>query len=290
MNRRGVTLTEVLVAIFVTGLGLMALMTLFPLGALNMAQAVKDDRSAAAAANASSYFRAWWRLQLANGTTAATMDNAMLKPAGLGDLTGTSGPSYPVYIDPIGVQGNVGNMSSWIAGSTSATPSRISGPWAPDATSARQFFTFLDDYNFGANGLPRGAFGAGEVERESRYSWAYMVRRLRANEPRVLEFSVVVYSGRSTLAPQTESIHDATFALPNIVTLTSKPQIRKGGWILDATMTSPPQGYFYRVVNVRDISGGVEIEVQTPFRRAAGAGKVAVLSNVAEVFDRSTLE
>jgi prepilin-type N-terminal cleavage/methylation domain-containing protein len=41
---RGITLTEVLVAIFIMGIGLLALLSLFPLGALTMAQAIKDDR------------------------------------------------------------------------------------------------------------------------------------------------------------------------------------------------------------------------------------------------------
>src|SRR5437899_5792066 len=86
MKRRGVTLTEVLVAIFVTGLGLLSLMTLFPLGALNMAQAIKDDRTAHCAANASSYIRAWWRTQVQNGQTDPW----------------ATGPSQPVYVDPFG--------------------------------------------------------------------------------------------------------------------------------------------------------------------------------------------
>src|SRR5213080_2785171 len=51
--RSGATLVEVLVAIFVTAIGLLALLALFPLGALSMAQAIKDDRTAHLAANAS---------------------------------------------------------------------------------------------------------------------------------------------------------------------------------------------------------------------------------------------
>jgi hypothetical protein len=43
---------EVLVAIFVTGVGLLALLTLFPLGALDMARAIKDDRAASVAVEA----------------------------------------------------------------------------------------------------------------------------------------------------------------------------------------------------------------------------------------------
>ena len=53
MNRRtGVTLTEVLVSIFIMAIGLLALLTLFPLGALRMAQAIQDTNCAQVAVNA----------------------------------------------------------------------------------------------------------------------------------------------------------------------------------------------------------------------------------------------
>ena len=45
-------LPNLLVAIFVMVIGLLALLTLFPLGALSMAQAIKDDRTAHSAKNA----------------------------------------------------------------------------------------------------------------------------------------------------------------------------------------------------------------------------------------------
>jgi Tfp pilus assembly protein PilV len=51
-KQAGITLLEVLVAIFITGIGLLALLQLFPLGALDMAEAIKDDRTAAVAARA----------------------------------------------------------------------------------------------------------------------------------------------------------------------------------------------------------------------------------------------
>src|SRR5438045_228902 len=52
-GRSGATLIEVLVAIFVTSLGLIALMALFPVGALSMARAIQNSRAAQAASNAS---------------------------------------------------------------------------------------------------------------------------------------------------------------------------------------------------------------------------------------------
>lgn len=51
-SQAGVTLVELLVAIIVMGVGMLALLTLFPLGALEMAQAIKDDRTGAIADNA----------------------------------------------------------------------------------------------------------------------------------------------------------------------------------------------------------------------------------------------
>src|SRR5262245_12543666 len=62
MNRRNATtLVEVLVAIFIMGVGLLAILALFPLGALQMAQALKDDRAAQAAGNATALARVIWK-------------------------------------------------------------------------------------------------------------------------------------------------------------------------------------------------------------------------------------
>ena len=59
-TRRGVTLTEVLVALFVMALGMLALLTLFPLGAMQIGQALKDDRTAQSALEADAYMRTYW--------------------------------------------------------------------------------------------------------------------------------------------------------------------------------------------------------------------------------------
>ena len=53
-RRPGLTLTEALVAMFVAALGMISLLTLFPLGALQMGQALKDSRTAETARQADS--------------------------------------------------------------------------------------------------------------------------------------------------------------------------------------------------------------------------------------------
>src|SRR5262245_56785654 len=61
-NRRaGVTLTEALIAVFIMAIGLLALLSLFPVGALQMAQAVRNERAAQVANNPDSTARIMWR-------------------------------------------------------------------------------------------------------------------------------------------------------------------------------------------------------------------------------------
>jgi len=56
-----VTLTEVLVALFVMAIGMISLLTLFPLGAMQVGQALRDDRCTQLARQADGYIRQAWR-------------------------------------------------------------------------------------------------------------------------------------------------------------------------------------------------------------------------------------
>src|SRR5437764_12521596 len=60
-RRPGLSLTEVLVALFVMALGTIAILTMFPLGMLQMGQALKDDRTSQAASSADGYMRWYWK-------------------------------------------------------------------------------------------------------------------------------------------------------------------------------------------------------------------------------------
>src|SRR3954468_414636 len=84
-HRPGITLLEVLVAIFIMAIGMLALLTLFPLGALNMARALRDDRAAQAAANAENIALAQ---DLRHDTTVSALFNSQ--------------PGWPVFVDPFG--------------------------------------------------------------------------------------------------------------------------------------------------------------------------------------------
>ena len=51
-SEAGVTFVELMAAIMAAGIGSLAILAIFPLGALEMARALKDDRTAAVAAHA----------------------------------------------------------------------------------------------------------------------------------------------------------------------------------------------------------------------------------------------
>lgn len=125
MTRRpGLSLTEVLVALFIMGIGTIAILTLFPLGALNMAQAFRDDRCTQAASQADAFLRYYVkdkasRNSSSNNLTAAPPTgepfyHAMSDPdpgkvatAQLIPVPPTPPPApmragYPVVIDPLG--------------------------------------------------------------------------------------------------------------------------------------------------------------------------------------------
>src|SRR5205823_6525078 len=150
MRRPGITLVEVLVAIFVMGIGMIALLTLFPLGALRMAQAVKDDRTAIAAANAAATAKIWGiqknNLYWQNSATNAgnLYSNPETPPVKFQPRTTSGQPSYFIYIDPLGsatflqpVGGTSGNIKRYPA----------PNPAPPQPFSAR-WFSLLDDVSF----------------------------------------------------------------------------------------------------------------------------------------------
>src|SRR5476649_2280317 len=71
-SRRGVTLTEVLIAMFVLAIGMMGVLALFPLGAAQMANAVKDERALQMAQIVEGHARIFWRNAYPNSSITDT--------------------------------------------------------------------------------------------------------------------------------------------------------------------------------------------------------------------------
>src|SRR5262249_39801453 len=105
-------------------------------------------------------------------------------------------PGYAVYVDPIGVAAYSVNLNSqrWV-GSVPGVP-RCFIDFVPQAPALQRtqatiyWFTFLDDMTFlrdgGYEGLPcppppAAAVGFGQIQRDGRYSWGFLLRRPRSS-------------------------------------------------------------------------------------------------------------
>jgi prepilin-type N-terminal cleavage/methylation domain-containing protein len=309
--RSGVTLLEVLIAIFIMGIGLLALLTLFPVGATTMTQAMRDARCAEAGYNARSVCFAQTIMNDANVVPLyRTAGGAAGDPTILGG--DWNGPSYPVFVDAIGL-----NYITLVGPTLAPHFPRRSSSLAPNGPAALRWYSLHDDYTFDNNGSARNATTG--VERESKYTWAYVVKQPNVLSPSVVDIYAVVYQGRNLQVAGGETQY-AVASVPGPKTIivryngADKPNVKRGGWVLDTTFYDPSnpalrplaQKYgpvpanFYRVVDVTDVTvnvgatvvPAVEIELQTNLVSPQGSippvQTIMVLDNVAEVFSIGT--
>ncbi len=325
-QRPGITLVEVLTAIFVMAIGLLALLVLFPLGVLRMSQAIQDDRTMHLATNAEA-------ICLLGDLRHDTRFNALLHnpelsvppPADPSDAlrpADVNGPSYPVYVDPVGMRASaqdwIGNQPRTIRRATSdlawvdTNGDNIKDSLGKDAL-LRWFYLLDDIESFDKDGNAIDPTST-KVERGNRYSWACMVQRPKNGNPAIVDLSVVVYVSRPvTLEPTNLSLGE--FLYNNVVfdlasntvfvpATSGTPEVRVGGWILDATKVDGQayltesnyphsHGKFYRVVAINpttDTMGnpGVELELEQTIRgfQTNGVGRIFTLDGVAEVFEK----
>jgi hypothetical protein len=390
--RSGATLIEVLIAIFVMAIGMLALLAIFPVGALSMAEAIQRERSAEcalngdAAANMPIYRDTVYVAPTpppgnsvdmrsdAFVTPYYTMHPTPLvdptpggppPPVGLPDLTTLptyTGSGYPVLVDPVGFNiifgltvppasaagpAWVGNMDGLTPGPGGAVPPpgvrRINFQFLSNANYDAMLTTpayktqktlrwcaLLDDMTFLSDASQAGSTylglpcppsgstlpGAFIVQRDDRYTWAYLLRLPSTSSAfNQVDLSVVVYSGRSFAAINQEHPFPAAFDPNNsIITLSwgaanAPPSLKRGGWVLDATnldltKTPPapsPHGFFYRVVKLTErvdptdptTPNKLDLEIEGTLHgytasTPAPQGWVVVMDNVVDVIERKT--
>ena len=121
---------EVLIATFILAVGLVAIMALFPIGAVNMARAINQDRSATHGVNSDAMFRYYWKQAWNNpngGTVWGTATDAyansqepVFQFLQTHPIWGTipaasSQPSFPVLVNPVGYLTKTGGDQTSIA-------------------------------------------------------------------------------------------------------------------------------------------------------------------------------
>ena len=306
--RKGLSLVEVLTAIFITGLGIISILTLFPLGAMRMAQAFRDERSALAAYNAEQFFRSYWKKHVVEAAIPDPFFDALNQPASGMPLCLPHEPSYPVVVDPMGFLARAGLPNqSWFG--DPPTPTRIprlnlqvvgTNPTAPTAAlslcSLRDGIIVADDN--------------GNLEREFRYNFLWVVQRPRNADRFHANLTIVVFDRRAHMyAPlgSEQVFHNVTFNPGQTSLLLPSPnqlEIRSGDWVMDGTIYDPSSGigrpglrhaYFYRVTAMTETPTGTLLEIQPPLRTPADGnlasypGTLILLRGVSGVFVRHPL-
>ncbi len=289
--RAGVTLIEVLLAIFIMAIGLLALLTLFPVGAVSMAQAIRDDRVAQGAQQATAYANALnFRNDTAPGLQAAFVSNGTINLR-----SNYIGPSLPVYVDPWGMRiGTLGNLGPVVRTDLSYTLN--SRPNTFRYCALQDELTYLD------NGTPDLSSG---LQREPKTTWAYWLRRPSNTTPNVVEMWVVVYSGRNlslgSAETQVNNVSPTAATDPTSVIVPGTVDIRRNMWIVDVTVNNPAggaanaanarnlgpiQGGWYRVVDTQDSPFGTQLDLQP--KPAVPMTQLVIMEDVVEVFYKGT--
>jgi hypothetical protein len=295
IRRPAVTLMEVLIAMFIMAIGMMALLVLFPVGAVSMAQALKDDRCAYTASMAENVAIAM-NVRHDPNVNAAFLN---VNP-GYGAPT-----SNLVYVDPYGAIGlpavpplvPFGLPLGQLPGISPGIP-RVYPSFATTTVPlADRWFSLPDDLSYTLSGTVDTSTTGGIIDRGRRYSYAYLLRQLPTSTTGLIQLYVVVYSGRpvNSLTPET-TIPATLIGQPmlgaagtNFLTLPAGTTVKRGGWVLDTTYNLPSgsvNGYFYRVTNISEIGGFATVELQTNL--IANVTQVTIMDNVAEVFDKGT--
>lgn len=277
VHRAGFSLVEVLVALFIVAAGLIALLTLFPLGAIQMGKALQSDRSQQLALQMDGKFREYWRSHVVENATPTTdpyfftfsgtnetvyntlnyfddPDGTSPAPGTLPAIGNARRASYPVMFDPLGYASFSLLKRQQVAQTFGGGifPRRTINPTPALPVLAYRYATLQDDMEFGPDGTP--ANGGGEsiqlatttdknIFRAGRYNCAAVIQRPDNSNRFVTDLKILVFDRRAPgVDPPDNEITTTSSVLmgATVVTLDRSNDIlglRRGSWVMDGTLT-----------------------------------------------------
>jgi len=194
-SRKGLTLLEVLITIFVMGIGMLSVLTLFPLAARKIGMSIDMDRASQMAANASAYLslpvsagkptirqtiQQYFDFKESSVKASAASNSALLANLAL--------PSEVVHFDPAATAAGLTTSQIGLLAPINA------GIWAPASgwpSLNRNQVVSLDEYPFTDQGSPET-----NARRSERYSSSYLFRRSRLDDETSMETVILIYGGR----------------------------------------------------------------------------------------------
>ena len=320
-RREGVSLMEALIAVAIMTIGLLAILSFFPLAAFQMGQAFKDDRCTSAAINADQMFRTIWS---GSPQFRADVRSAIDNPKG-NTYTAPATGVGPVLVDPIGVFTQTGITQNWVSSLTGYIPRedlRIPPYGATDKASISQsnrirYTTLTDDIGFNASGAPSAESG-NSVDRGLRYNCSWLVSAGALPQPDRVELRVLVYDNRAvrfgdapvevaaSVIQPTTPISDGVASATLDFGATAPPRLKSGRWVMFITksVTTGAGGSqktfvdygFVRASAVTQLGGNqFAVDFDQPMtgmppRTGSQPSIAVVFESLAEVFERGSVE
>ena len=317
-RRPGLSLTEVLVALFVMALGIISLMTLFPLGAVQMGQALRDDRCGQTASQADGVVRLWWQTEVVEPPTptsplkdpffAALDTNTLGTPVPID----SPAPSYPIFVDPIGYFAKNLNQRLWVGNFPAAfTPTagdprirRFNMQKLINPTLAIRACSMMDDITFDEFGKPDTLSVPGTVVREGAFNWCAVIQRPNNSNRYVADLKICVfhtkglYGGHRVGAgpadeervyppqPPTPLANTPGLTRLTLGTAIGDLPIRSGSWVMDGSNGTVTN--FYRIQSITETGATTtDLELDTPLKSTVT--QLYIIRGLADVFDRPQL-
>jgi len=281
-RRTGLTLLEVLITIFVMAIGLLSVLTLFPLAARKIVRSIDNDRAALMAANADGSetilgFRGYVQNQF-------NLDAAV---PGANKL----GPGNVYHFDPIGQIGLANYIQQTLMSSRGLKElNAFVAPRVIGRDQLVEWFVSQDEIQFQSWGVPEIGFRKG-----NRYSVSYLYRRNALGDSNSLDTVMLIYTGRPIeFGNSTEKLLNLLPGayLPGASELVIAPPgpgpggpdrtFGRGSWIMDRSPNSvdgqPRWKKFYQVQSVEEVGTNLVVQLDRGLEADPGASSPFVLS------------
>ena len=273
MNRKGITLLEVLMAIFIMGIGMVSVFAIFPVAALMMGQAIEKYQVNEVVNNTQSNFDPDALEFVKNQPNWIYSGGTVLNPA----LNGAS-PQY-LFLDQA-----AGPSKTSLGGVKVAYINGGVSPVLPVQINER-YFTFNFDIELDESGR-----AVSPVSSVGRYSVSFLLeKKLPLDSPFPSRRYMLVFKGRSqTFADFPFSLAGLSSASTNnavtVTDLTFPDKCKKNDWVM--VVNSLSERTFHQIQNIN----GTELEFRQKFGAPVTNGVVAIqgvylLSDVVRVID-----
>ena len=269
VNRKGITLLEVLMAIFIMGIGMVSVFAIFPVAALMMGQAIEKYQVNEVVNNAQSNFDADALEFVKNQPTWIYSNGAVLNPIFAGNS-----PQY-LFLDQA-----AGPTRSSLGGVTVAY---INGGVSPALSTQINERYFISNFDIE---LDESGRAVTPVSSAGRYSVSFLLeKKPPLDNPLPSRRYMLVYKGRSqTFAPfPWEAISTSVASAPNLIIPTPGVlDYKKQGWIMTFNSVTGNRS-FHQITAINPVGAGIELEVKP--KLGTDADNVYLLSDVVRVID-----